>query len=319
MEEITIICESEESIDIMDESTWGEHDFTRARDLVWNCVGPRTAHQQRVENLVQTAGFLGQTHVEEARRSARAKIHCLFLRDYNSWALEIVRQQTIEKQRKIIERHLQQPQPAQPQTSQLKLPKHVRRVEGKQNLELWGEWIDNKLDKIALAEGFLKPEGMKKLRDEIGNKKNKISASENDERLLRYKRAAKSNKDRSVRSKHLADINPWMDGSIILSYLSGKANAREFVMAEITERKIKMPKNTKSGDLASDWKDFNMLELRHLLRTHERARLLKEEDKTFAKESDVKYIKPFSTKMKEWMPRQWQIYKERKGIVIAEA
>jgi hypothetical protein len=46
---------------------------------------------------------------------------------------------------------------------------------------------------------------------------------------------------------------------------------------------------------------------------------LKEEDKTFAKESDVKYIKPFSTKMKEWMPRQWQIYKERKGIVIAEA
>lgn len=122
-----------------------------------------------------------------------------------------------------------------------------------------------------------------------------------------------------MRSKHLADITPWMDGSIILSYLSGKANAREFVMAEITERKIKMPKNTKSGDLASDWKDFNMLELRHLLRTHERARLLKEEDKVFAKESDVKYIKPFSTKMKEWMPRQWQIYKERKGIVIAEA
>jgi hypothetical protein len=28
MEEITIICELEESIDIMDESTWGEHDFT---------------------------------------------------------------------------------------------------------------------------------------------------------------------------------------------------------------------------------------------------------------------------------------------------
>jgi hypothetical protein len=115
--------------------------------------------------LAQTAGFLGQTHVEEARRSARAKIHCLFLRDYNSWALEIVRQQTIEKQRKIIERHLQQPQPSQPQTAQLKLPKHVRRVEGKQNLVLWGEWIDNKLNKIALAEAFLKPEGMKKLRD----------------------------------------------------------------------------------------------------------------------------------------------------------
>jgi hypothetical protein len=164
--------------------------------------------------LAQTAGFLGQTHVEEARRSARAKIHCLFLRDYNSWALEIVRQQTIEKQRKIIEHHLQQPQPSQPQTAQLKLPKHVRRVEGKQNLVLWGEWIDNKLNKIALAEAFLKPEGMKKLRDEIGNKKNKISASENDERLLRYKRAARSNKDRSVKSKHLADITPWMDGSI---------------------------------------------------------------------------------------------------------
>jgi hypothetical protein len=58
--------------------------------LIWNAVGLRAAHQQRVENLVQMVGHLGKTHVKEARQSARTKIHCIFYRDFNAWVLDIM-------------------------------------------------------------------------------------------------------------------------------------------------------------------------------------------------------------------------------------
>jgi hypothetical protein len=35
-----------------------------------------------------------------------------------------------------------------------------------------------------------------------------------------------------------------------------------------------------------------------------------------AKESDIKHIKPMSHKLKQWMPKQWAIYKRRKGLVM---
>ena len=60
--ELATVAQSEEEIiDLLDSATWGEHDFSRAKALVWNAIAPRAAHQQRVENLVQTAAHLGQT------------------------------------------------------------------------------------------------------------------------------------------------------------------------------------------------------------------------------------------------------------------
>jgi hypothetical protein len=70
-----------------------------------------SASQSLVEEdlVVKTAGFLflGQTHVKEARRSACSKKHSLFLCNYNTWALNIVCHQTIEKQHKIIKQQSQ--------------------------------------------------------------------------------------------------------------------------------------------------------------------------------------------------------------------
>jgi hypothetical protein len=83
---------ADDAIDLLDRETWGNYSFSRAEDLIWISIAPRAAHQQRVENLVQTAGHLGKTHVEEARRSARAKIHCIFFRDFNTWALHLLHQ-----------------------------------------------------------------------------------------------------------------------------------------------------------------------------------------------------------------------------------
>jgi hypothetical protein len=94
MDELRVISESDATIDLLDKETWGEHDFTRAYELIWNAIALRAAHQQRVENLVQTAGFLGKTKVEEVRRSARAKIHCIFYRDFKTWSLAILRKKT---------------------------------------------------------------------------------------------------------------------------------------------------------------------------------------------------------------------------------
>jgi hypothetical protein len=64
LSELRIIDESDAIIDLLNKSTWGEHDFTRAYNLIWNSIVPRAAHQQQVENLVQTAGNLGKTKVE---------------------------------------------------------------------------------------------------------------------------------------------------------------------------------------------------------------------------------------------------------------
>jgi hypothetical protein len=97
-------CTGDDSIDMLDRETWRgkPYNFDRAEHLIWNIIAPRAAHQQRVENLVQTAGFLGQTHVEEERRSARAKIHSIFYRDFKIWALDILRKED-EKENKELE------------------------------------------------------------------------------------------------------------------------------------------------------------------------------------------------------------------------
>ena len=74
--------------------------YERAKALIWNCIAPRAAHQQSVENdLVQTSRHLRKTHMEEVRRSAKAKIHSIFYRDFKIWALDLMQKED-EKKRK---------------------------------------------------------------------------------------------------------------------------------------------------------------------------------------------------------------------------
>ena len=61
------VSKSDKEIDLLDPTTWGEHDFNRAEAIIWNSIAPGAAHQQRVKNLAQTAAHLGQTHIDEAR------------------------------------------------------------------------------------------------------------------------------------------------------------------------------------------------------------------------------------------------------------
>eukprot|EP00956_Cyclotella_meneghiniana_P022850 scaffold43611_cov30-Cyclotella_meneghiniana.AAC.1 len=155
---------------------------------------------------------------------------------------------------------------------------------------------------------------------ELGKENNKSSAVEQDEVIQQYKRASKTNKNRTISSVHLADVAPWMEGAIILSYLTATNKSKEYIIAELQHRKVRRlktrirKKNKKPVTInIKEWSDMNEGELRHVVRDDERARLQKEEEKVFAKVQDIKSIKPFSEKMKQWMPRQWQIYKEKKG------
>jgi hypothetical protein len=60
---------------------------------------------------------------------------------------------------------------------------------------------------------------------------------------------------------------------------------------------------------------LNETEMRHELCDHEWARLEIEENKVFANAKAVKYLKPLSDKMRQWMPMQWLIYEKKKGLL----
>jgi hypothetical protein len=89
---------------------------------------------------------------------------------------------------------------------------------------------------------------------------------------------------------------------------------KRFLMAEIKHCCVKLPATNSKKKAVSNWQELNETELRHELRDHERARLEKEEYKVFANAKDVKYLKPLSDKMRQWMPKQWLIYK-KKGLL----
>jgi hypothetical protein len=74
---------------------------------------------------------------------------------------------------------------------------------------------------IEAARKLLGPERMKSIIQEGNNPKDKSSTTDNKAKSDKYTRAIKSTKERFVDSKHLCDVTPWMEGSIILSYLTG--------------------------------------------------------------------------------------------------
>jgi hypothetical protein len=97
----------------------------------------------------------------------------------------------------------------------------------------------------------------------------------------------------------------------------GNKRARDYKFPQ-PKTKLREMTATQREKYNKKWDGLNEMELRHILRDDERARLLKEEEKSFAKVSDVKYMKPLSKKMQEWKKEQWKIYKKKKGIVAED-
>ena len=287
IDDMSKIAEAEVPVDIFDKSTWGDHDFTSTFEAYWNYIAPKPCHTQRGENLVQTAKFVGKTHVDEARRTGRSMIHCTFIRDFKLWAFDRLRKKEMEK------------------------PVHKRRtitkVEGKPRLMMTSMWIDRTLDRIDAAKESLGPAKMKAIIAGVKSKSNKSSASDSDKKEKLFLRATKSKKKRIIEVVDLADVTPWMNGSIILSYLTTTNNAKEFILAELDERRVKLTNNQRTK--------LQARELHPFLVDSEIERKRKEENIYIKEAKEVKTIKPKSNKMKQFLPIQWEIYKKRKGLV----
>jgi hypothetical protein len=112
-------------------------------------------------------------------------------------------------------------------TNKQKVAVNRRCAEGKARLELMSQWIDEKQKEIDEAEVNLGEEKMKTILREL-RKTNKSSSEDNANKLKTFERATKRGRDRSVTSKHLCDVTPWMEGGIILSLLSQKDGASEY-------------------------------------------------------------------------------------------
>jgi hypothetical protein len=133
-------------------------------------------------------------------------------------------------------------------------------------------------------------------------------------------------RNRHANIRNFIDVTPWMNGSIILSLPQDADVSREPMLAEIAKRGIEyvfVPNPTKQVSTMSkkEKKEYvgfaglSMTELKSLVKKHEQAHLLTEEDKT-VKITSIKNIKPLSDELKLWMPKQWQIYKRKKDLIM---
>jgi hypothetical protein len=118
----------------------------------------------------------------------------------------------------------------QQQPKSLQIKQTLQKVQGAIRLEMMSEWIDLQYEAIEEARNtkVLGPERMKSIIQELNNPKDKSSATDNEAKLDKYTRAIKSMKEQFVDSKHLCVVTPWMEGSIILSYLTSTNKVRDF-------------------------------------------------------------------------------------------
>jgi hypothetical protein len=152
-------------------------EFAKAEELIWNAVAPRAAHQQQVENLVQTASHLGKTNLNEVRWSAQAKIHSIFYREFNQWALEIECKNNAKKAK------LKSNLPQKPLRT---------KVKGACLFKLKAEYTTKQLDLMDNTINELEkenPNNMKEILSEL-SKFNKQSEIDNDAKYQKFKEAS---------------------------------------------------------------------------------------------------------------------------------
>lgn len=121
-----------------------------------------------------------------------------------------------------------------------------------------------------------------------------------------------------------------MNGSVILNYLSQKHGANVYIAAELEFRGIKYyPIEVKSAEAMSAskrrrhelglsteaWYGQSIAWLKLALKNAEHKRLTDLNPKNPPKLASVTEVKPLSEELKQWLPKQWEIYKQRNGQV----
>jgi hypothetical protein len=173
--ELALIADGDGTIDPLDSSTWNGNNLSRLEEGIWNCIGPNSAHQQAVENLVQTANHLATTSHGEARRTAAAINHCLFARDFNRWSVGKLRR---KKKREAQRRREANNEDGVTEAGET-YNDRVRRPEGKQKLKMYIQYSDEVLRSITQAKTKLGATRVRELFDNLRTNKSKSSAMRN--------------------------------------------------------------------------------------------------------------------------------------------
>lgn len=196
---------------------------------------------------------------------------------------------------------------------------------------MYGDYFDQETKKIDEAIRYLEsrePGIMKTISTEL-SRSDKMSVSDSDAKYTRFKTASAAAKDRVLVSRNLADVSSWMEGSVILNYLTQKAGAIPYIIAELEYRGVeyyldpeKIEEHLTMKDLkrhqTKRWDKQSIAWLKKALKIEEHKRLSDEAREANVhppKLNEVKNCKPLSDKLKEWLPKQWAIYKEKKGQV----
>eukprot|EP00956_Cyclotella_meneghiniana_P005893 scaffold7723_cov35-Cyclotella_meneghiniana.AAC.3 len=275
------------------------------RANVVSCFGPDHAVPElRGSDQLMAFAAGDRDSIESMNHSRRGHVHAqnqptLHLpppreRVQKIWALDSLRKEDEKKRRKQRERRRRQREeqsstqqtqqsPAreeQQQTQPVKSRKQykIQKVEGKKRLMMLSQWMDWKVNEIEKARESLGDEKMKEIISTLSRDK-KISTDENEEKIKQFESAANSQHERTIDSKHLADITCWMEGSLVFSYFTKTNGAWDFLLAEIKHRDIKRPKQIERGAKnkpkktvrIKEWTDLKEAELVILLKEHERA------------------------------------------------
>eukprot|EP00956_Cyclotella_meneghiniana_P017424 scaffold28348_cov21-Cyclotella_meneghiniana.AAC.2 len=292
LNELAIIADGDGTIDALDPSTWQGNDLKRIHEGIWNYIAPNSTHQQAAENLVQTANHLAKTNHGEARRTASAMNHCLFARDFNRWAVGKLRR----KQKRQEQRRKEANNDAGILDADDKRVSKVRRPEGKQKLKMFIQYSDGILKSIATAKKALTASRVREIHNNLRTSKNKSSTVVAEEKKKVYD-AALQKKLNPKEGKLLMDFTPFINGTVVLSYLNGVNGGRPYLLAELDFRDEKKWRDLTDAQKSS----MSDKELRYFLRGLERTRLDYEEGIQYEKDEDVSEIKPLSPEMQEWL------------------
>ena len=298
---------AEETVDLFDKDTWGDHDYSPLRKAVLSEICIHSIHQQRCENYVQLAALISKTNVGEVRRTARTIIISTIHRIFNKEAMD-------ELARRVAD------------PNQKEKAKKARRVEGRLRIELLIDNLNKFTTKVNRARQVAGVEKCKEIYDRITGKKFKMSETDRKNKIQKFKENIKK-KRTEVKAEMAAgvDVTPTMDGGVLLRILTKKNSctacckhptrdcdtehcAMAAVHAEISKREMKMRKGWK--------KTLEIKEKRHALRDDELQNIALDGDKIKQgyDKTQIRHIIPQSDKMEAMIQLQERLRKKELDI-----
>ena len=276
-------------IDIFNEKTWGDVDYTPLQSIVHAIVAVHPAQNQRVENHVQLAALVRSTHVGQARATARAMIHSYLVRRYNVASVVAKKAKTNDKTKR----------------------EKVVQTKDKERIMGFADYMDEfdqGISKMESVRGY--EEKVKEIVDDMKSTKNKTSAGEHKKKVASFGQAVKK-KRRIITAESKTEgvhITAAVGMRIVVSFLgASKPGHRAAVDIEMSTRNIAVGEQIK-------WRAKMVLLKKHelgILAARPNGATIGGKAMTFM---DVKECVPQSAELRALLPEQnlWQAERRKR-------